>query len=102
MSVKQRVDSALQQGNVVVFTFSNCPNCIATKKTLSDSEVQFHDVVLDKWDPSDKEAALDYLETLSGARTVPRVFIGGKCIGGNHEFQQQFVKGGRLNELRGA
>lgn len=33
----------------------------------------------------DCDAIQDYLNSLTGARSVPRVFISGKCIGGGTE-----------------
>lgn len=33
----------------------------------------------------DGDAIQDYLKKITGARSVPRVFIGGKCIGGGSE-----------------
>ena len=33
----------------------------------------------------DGDAIMDYLLSITGARTVPRVFIGGKFIGGGTE-----------------
>ncbi len=33
----------------------------------------------------DGSAIQDYLLALTGDRTVPRVFIGGKCVGGGSE-----------------
>ncbi len=35
--------------------------------------------------PGDGDAIMDYLQTLTGARTVPRVFIGQKFVGGGTE-----------------
>ena len=35
--------------------------------------------------PADGNDIQDYLLQLTGARSVPRVFIGGKCIGGGSE-----------------
>lgn len=39
--------------------------------------------------PSDDGAAIqDYMQTLTGARSVPRVFVGGKFIGGGSEVKE--------------
>ena len=48
---------------------------------------------------SDDGAAIqDYLLSLTGARSVPRVFIGGKCIGGGSE-TRALNESGQLKKL---
>ena len=46
----------------------------------------------------DGSAIQDYLLKLTGARSVPRVFVGGKCIGGGTE-TQDLHKTGQLATL---
>lgn len=41
----------------------------------------------------DGSAIQDYLHTLTGARSVPRVFVGGKFIGGGSEVKDLQEKG---------
>ena len=99
-SVQDRVNSIIDKNRVAIFSETQCPNSKAVKKSLSDAGVQFHAEDIDRWDPSDKQEALNYLQRLTGEHTVPRVFVGGRSIGGNKEFQNEFVHGGRLSELR--
>lgn len=100
-SVKNLVNTIIDEHKVAVFSETHCASCIALKKTLSDSGVQYYAEELDHWDPSDRHAALEYLQEITGERTVPRVFVEGRPVGGNREFQNEFVQGGRLSELRG-
>ncbi len=48
----------------------------------------------------DCDAIQDYLRELTGARSVPRVFIGGKCIGGGTETQELAQKGKLVTMLK--
>jgi glutaredoxin len=45
------------------------------------------------------KATQDYFEQTTGARTVPRVYIDGACIGGNSDFQKLYVQSGKIKEL---
>ena len=101
-SVKELIYRVIDENKVAVFSETHCASCVALKKTLADAGIPFHAEELDKWDPADKQAALEYLREMTGERTVPRVFVEGRAVGGNREFQNEFVQGGRLSELRGA
>ena len=101
-SIQERVNSVIDQNKVAIFSETQCPNSRAVKKSLSDAGIAFHAEDIDRWDPSDKKDALHYLEQLTGAHTVPRVFVDGRSVGGNKEFHDVFVHGGRMSELRGA
>jgi len=100
-SVKELVNRIIDEHRVAVFSETHCASCIALKKTLVGAGIQYHSEELDRWDPVDKQSALEYLEHITGERTVPRVFVDGRPVGGNREFQNEFVQGGRLSELRG-
>ena len=50
----------------------------------------------------DGDAIQDYLKTVTGARTVPRVFIGGKCIGGGSETRDLHQQGKLVPLLQSA
>ncbi|XP_027151494.1 glutaredoxin [Coffea eugenioides] len=65
---------------VVVFSKSYCPFCVNVKKLLGQVGANFKAVELDvESDGSEIQAAL---AELTGQKTVPNVFIGGKHIGG--------------------
>jgi glutaredoxin 3 len=101
-SIRELVNQIIDQHRIAVFSETHCASCIALKKTLVGAGIQYYAEELDKWDPIDKHAALDYLEHITGERTVPRVFVDGRAVGGNREFQNEYVQGARLSELRGA
>jgi len=57
---------------------------------------------LDKWNQNDQQETLNYLQEITGTLTVPRIFVNGHLVGGKKEFDDQFLRGGKLTELRGA
>ena len=48
---------------------------------------------------SDTNEIQDYLQQLTGARTVPRVFIGKECIGGCTDLVSMHERGELLTHL---
>ncbi|EHB12789.1 Glutaredoxin-1 [Heterocephalus glaber] len=77
------VKGKIHPKRVVVFIKPTCPFCRKTQEILS--QLPFKEGVLEFVDItaiSNTNKVQDYLEELTGARTVPRVFIGEDCIGG--------------------
>ena len=67
------------QESITVFTKPGCPFCAKAKQSLIDHELQYEEVVLGK------DATTVSLRAISGRKTVPQVFVGGKHIGGSEE-----------------
>jgi peptide-methionine (R)-S-oxide reductase len=67
---------------VMVFSKSWCPFCDKAKQALKDSGVDYALLELDNLGEQTEGQIQDCLATITGARTVPQVFVGGKCIGG--------------------
>ncbi|KAF4671220.1 hypothetical protein FOL47_001666 [Perkinsus chesapeaki] len=80
---KKLVDDEIAGNKVVVFSKSYCPHCKKAKAALDSIGVEYKVIELDG--RGDCDTIQDYLNQLTGARTVPRVFIDGKCIGGGSE-----------------
>ena len=98
-TVVERIASAIKGNRVAVFAKTYCPHCNATKSALKSAGVKAHWEDLDLWAPADMNAAQDHFQQITGARSVPRVFIDGKCIGGNSDFQTLYVQTGKIKEL---
>ncbi|VDM48712.1 unnamed protein product [Toxocara canis] len=84
---------------VVVFSKSWCPSCRKAKQALSTFRIstEFYEIVeLDKMENSGRIE--DALLSISGRRTVPHVFIGGRCIGGADETLNA-LRDGRLKRM---
>jgi glutaredoxin 3 len=99
-SVIDKVNKIIRGNKVAVFAKTYCPHCNATRSALNGAGVKFHNEDLDLWDSADMNAAQDHFAQTTGARSVPRVFIDGKCIGGNSDFQSQYVQTGKINQLK--
>ncbi|XP_052501105.1 glutaredoxin-1-like [Budorcas taxicolor] len=77
------VNSKIQPGKVVMFIKPTYPYCRRTQEFLSQlpfkqGPLEFADITAN----GNINEIQDYLEQLTGARTVPRVFIGKEYIGG--------------------
>jgi len=72
------------------------PYCAKAKRILSRYSSSYKIYELDQM--SDGDAYQDALSKLTGARSVPRVFIGGKCIGGGDD-TERLDQSGELKSL---
>ncbi|XP_037083482.1 glutaredoxin-1-like [Pollicipes pollicipes] len=89
--VKQAVDKLIKSNKVMMFSKSSCPYCRMAKQVFNEIGENFGLVELDQHE--DGSSMQDYLGQLTGARTVPRVFIRGQCIGGGSETQSLYRSG---------
>ncbi|XP_066911469.1 uncharacterized protein [Clytia hemisphaerica] len=87
------VEEAITKDKVVVFSKTYCPYCKMAKGSLDKVGAKY--VVIELDNRNDGGAIQDALAEITGARTVPRVFISGKCIGGGSE-TQNLEKSGQL------
>jgi peptide-methionine (R)-S-oxide reductase len=67
---------------IVMFEKGACPFCAKAKAAFDEIGVKIATVDLENLNPSVAAEVQDHLETLTGARTVPRVFVNHKFIGG--------------------
>ncbi|KAG6064212.1 hypothetical protein E4U32_000437 [Claviceps aff. humidiphila group G2b] len=91
-----KVQAAIKNSAVVLFSKSYCPYCHATKRTLDALNAKYELMELDKM--PDGSALQDSLEEISGQRTVPNVYIKQKHIGGNSNIQE-LQSAGKLEPL---
>lgn len=68
---------------VMVFSKTTCNYCKMAKQALDGTGVNY--MVEEINDREDCQALQEIFFKLTGARSVPRVFVGGKCIGGGSE-----------------
>ena len=78
-TAKQFVQSTIAAHKVVVWSKTYCPYCTKAKSALASVGASFHLVELDH--RNDGDELQNVLLEMTGARSVPRVFINGKCIG---------------------
>ncbi|XP_027694272.1 glutaredoxin-1 [Vombatus ursinus] len=80
---QQFVNSKIKADKVVVFIKPTCPYCRKTIELLKQLPIKLESLeFVDITAHSDTNGIQNYLQQLTGARTVPRVFIGKECIGG--------------------
>lgn len=97
------VNEVVASVRVAIFAKTSCPFCkevIALFSAPPYSTVPYRIVQLDR-EPGG-EAMQDYLLELTGARTVPRVFVDGVLIGGCDQTKAAHASGKLTRQLFGA
>jgi glutaredoxin 3 len=90
----------IKENPVMVFSKTTCTFCKMAKEVLDNIGVVYRLEEIDR--RSDCAKLQDVFAKITDARTVPRVFIGGKCIGGGSETYTLHNQGGLLPLLRDA
>lgn len=86
MKGKQLVAELIKNKKVLMVSKTYCPFCTKAKNALANYKIDpavYEILELENRD--DMDEIQDYMKQLTGARSVPRVFIAGKCIGGGDE-----------------
>ncbi|KAG9067852.1 hypothetical protein KI688_011441 [Linnemannia hyalina] len=92
-AIKTEVDAIIAAHAIVVFSKSYCPYCTKAKNLLESLGAKAFILELDN---VDNGAAIQaYLQTLTGQRTVPNIFIAQTHIGGCDDLFK-LEKGGEL------
>jgi len=97
--VKEIVDGKIKNKKVMVFSKSYCPYCRKAKDVLKTYNLK--DDEYEVWEIEDEPNCSEiqaYLKSITGASSVPRVFINGECIGGGDETVAAH-KSGKLKKL---
>jgi len=97
--VKAEMDELIKSKPVLVISKSYCPFCKKAKQVLAKYKIdpeKFEVIEIDNRKDMDEIQA--YMKKLTGASSVPRVFIGGRCIGGGDETAGAH-KAGKLEAL---
>ena len=77
------VAGAIKRSRIVVFSKSTCGPCKRVRSLLDAYTEEAQYVELDA--RADMSDCQDALEQLTGRRTVPQVFVGGKMLGGSDD-----------------
>ncbi|XP_011612502.1 glutaredoxin-1 [Takifugu rubripes] len=97
---QQFVQTKITGGKVVVFLKPTCPYCVMAQQVFSEYKFKpGHLECVDISGHSDMGKIQDYFMELTGARTVPRVFIGDKCVGGGSDVADLHESGELKNML---
>ncbi|XKL63234.1 hypothetical protein PGB90_005598 [Kerria lacca] len=90
-SVESFVLDTIKSEKIVIFSKSYCPFCKMAKEAFDKINASYFTVELDE--RNDGEAIQDILLKLTGARSVPRVFVNEKFIGGGTDVKKLQEKG---------
>ncbi|MCJ8738000.1 hypothetical protein PDJAM_G00030590 [Pangasius djambal] len=87
----QLIQDVVSHNCVVIFSKTTCPYCKMAKDVFNQIGATYKVIELDKH--NDGQQLQEALAQMSGARTVPRVFINGQCIGGGSDTRQLHEQG---------
>ena len=98
--VRSQIQKLLKEKKVVVISKSDCPYCNMAKQVLAKYDIPGAIMEITEIDDGqhDGDNIQNVMQELTGARTVPRIFIGGNCIGGGDEIMTMH-NNGELEEL---
>jgi len=72
---------------VSLFTKPGCPHCARAKKALTENRYDYEEIVL-----GDKGITYSSLAAVTGAGTVPQVYIEGELVGGADDLEKWLAK----------
>nr|XP_057929312.1 glutaredoxin 2 isoform X2 [Doryrhamphus excisus] len=87
----QYVNEVVSQNCVVIFSKTTCPYCKMAKNVFNEIGATYKVIELDEH--NEGRRLQEALAQVTGARTVPRVFINGSCIGGGSDTKQLHQQG---------
>lgn len=97
-----KVKSLLEEHDIVMFSKTTCPFCSRAKDVLAaEAPGDFYVVELDELPAEEGAAMQDALLSMTGARTVPRVFAKGRCLGGCDDVVALQQQGDLAKALKG-
>ncbi|XP_018563534.1 glutaredoxin-C4 isoform X1 [Anoplophora glabripennis] len=85
------VKDLIKSDKIVIFSKSYCPYCKLAKEVFDKMKEKYTAIELDGRD--DGEEIQGILGEITGARTVPRVFIKENCVGGGSDVKTLYEKG---------
>lgn len=96
MPTKDEINATISSNDVVMYSKTYCPYCKMAKSALDSLDIKYELIEIENL--SDMDQTQDILKEMTGARSVPRVFVKGKCIGGGTE-TKNMAKSGELKKL---
>ncbi|KAF5306264.1 hypothetical protein FQA39_LY08962 [Lamprigera yunnana] len=85
------VKELISSDTVVIFSKTYCPYCKLAKDVFDKINQKYTTVELDQ--RSDAEEIQMILGEITGATTVPRVFVKGECLGGGSDVKSLYDAG---------
>ncbi|XP_026671502.1 glutaredoxin-like isoform X2 [Ceratina calcarata] len=88
---KEEIKQLIESDAVVIFSKTKCPYCKMAKEVFNKLQKKYTAIELDEWDNGDEIQTI--LGEMTGARTVPRVFVNGVCLGGGSDVKKLYDSG---------
>ncbi|XP_015586006.1 glutaredoxin-C4 isoform X2 [Cephus cinctus] len=88
---RELVDQLIASDVVVIFSKTYCPYCTMAKEVFDKLKKTYTAIELDKREDGDEIQAI--LGEMTGARSVPRVFVKGECLGGGTDVKALYKSG---------
>ncbi|XP_050311155.1 uncharacterized protein LOC126746797 isoform X2 [Anthonomus grandis grandis] len=85
------VKNLIASDKVVIFSKTYCPYCKLAKEVFDSLKEKYTTVELDLRDDADEIQGV--LGEITGAKTVPRVFVKGNFVGGGSDVKALYEKG---------
>jgi len=82
---------------VKMYTTATCPYCVRAKQLLTQRGVDTIEEIRVDADPKARQQMMD----ITGRRTVPQIFIGGRHVGGCDDLMALDAEGGLAPLLNG-
>ncbi|OAD60694.1 Glutaredoxin-C4 [Eufriesea mexicana] len=88
---KEQVNQIIASHAIVIFSKTNCPYCKIAKQVFDNLQKEYTAIELNERD--DGVEIQTILGEMTGARTVPRVFVNGVCLGGGTDIKKLYDNG---------
>jgi glutaredoxin 3 len=86
MSIIDEIKQKIGEKPVFIISKEYCPFCVKAKDALKSYNIKTECIEVMEIENNPNMAEIqDFMKQLTGGRSVPRVFIGGKFIGGGDE-----------------
>jgi thioredoxin reductase (NADPH) len=92
LMTEECIKEVVGQNAVVVFSKSWCPYCRTALEVLNIAGIA-HPMIVDLTENENAKEIQAALESMTGRRTVPNIFVGGRSIGGGQETSALQAKG---------
>uniref|UniRef100_A0A7S2UYR5 VOC domain-containing protein n=1 Tax=Fibrocapsa japonica TaxID=94617 RepID=A0A7S2UYR5_9STRA len=97
-TMKEKLEKMTKKSPVVIFSQTSCPFCKKAKDLLTDLGASYETVEVDTLGTEGMALRVELAE-LTGESSVPRIFVGGKCVGGFSDGLEELADSGKLEGM---
>ncbi|XP_016907094.1 uncharacterized protein LOC107994614 [Apis cerana] len=90
-TTKEEVNQLIASHSIVIFSKTSCPFCKMAKQVFHNLQKEYTAIELNERNDGDEIQSI--LGEMTGARTVPRVFVNGVCLGGGTDVKKLYETG---------